>query len=374
MKRRHTILILIAVIILLSGSHALAAVTLASFTAAGGDGQVLLEWETASEINNIGFNLWRSTSEAGSYARLNDSLIPSQAMGSVIGAHYSYTDSDVSNGTTYYYKLESVATDGSSEVHGPISAIPGTQPTATLTATPTATWTATPTATATATATLTPPPTATRTPTAMATATPPTLPTATSLPTSYPPLPTATNIPTSYPPLPTAISPPRPTSTPTSTPAATFTQTPMAKSLPTSTPATPEISSPMGTATATKVATVTLSPTPPLDTTPTSGSPESEATLTVEVSVEPLMTPGPTSPLTLMPTVPAATPQPPTLTATPTALSLPSGTSAPADTTVALPISRGPEGLGHLWLVGILLIALGAGAAWLAYSFIRGEG
>ena len=164
MKRSRTILILIAVIILLGGSHALAAVTLASFTAAGGDDQVLLEWETASEVNNIGFNLWRSTNEAGSYAKLNDSLIPSQAMGSVIGAHYYYTDSDVSNGATYYYKLESVATDGSSEVHGPILAIPGEQPTATLTATPTATWTAMTPATATATATLTPPPTATLTP------------------------------------------------------------------------------------------------------------------------------------------------------------------------------------------------------------------
>jgi hypothetical protein len=139
MKRSRTILILIAVITLLDVSHALAAVTLASFTAAGGDGQVLLEWETASEINNIGFNLWRSTSETGSYAKRNDSLIPSQAMGSVIGAHYYYTDSDVSNGATYHYKLESVTTDGSSEFHGPIVAIPGEQqPTATLTATMTA--------------------------------------------------------------------------------------------------------------------------------------------------------------------------------------------------------------------------------------------
>ncbi len=370
MKRSRTILILIAVITLLDVSHALAAVTLASFTAAGGDGQVLLEWETASEVKNIGFNLWRSTSEMGDYTKLNDSLIPSEAMGSVMGTRYSRTDSDVINGITYYYKLQSIATDGSPEDHGPISATPGTQPTAT----PTATWTAMTPATATATATLTPPPTATRTPTAMATATPPTLPTATSLPTSYPPLPTATSLPTSYPLLPTATSPPRPTSTPTSTSSVTPTRTPMGMSLPTSTPATTEISSPTSTATATKVATVTLSPTPPLDTTPTSDSPESEATLTVEASVEPLRTPSLTSPLTLTPMVPAAIPQPPTLTVTPTALSLPSGTPAPAATPVALPISRGPEGLGHLWLVGILLIALGAGAAWLAYSFIRGGG
>ena len=333
-----------------------AVVTLVSFTASPGDGQVLLEWETASEIDNAGFYLHRSTAEAGEYVHISP-FSPSEG-DDIIGAKYNYLDQDVQNGTTYYYKLESVATDGSSEVHGPILAIPGKQPTAT----PTATWTAMTPATATATATLTPPPTATRTPTAI----PPTPPTATSLPTSYPPLPTATSVPTSYPPLPTATSIPRPTSTPISTPLVTPTRTPMGVSLPTSTPATTEISSPTSTATATKVATVTLSPTPPLDTTPTSGSPESEATLTVEASVEPLRTPGPTAPPTL-----AATPQPPTATTTPTALSLPPGTSAPAATPVALPISRGPAGLGHLWLVGILLVALGAGLIWLAYSFLR---
>jgi len=130
MKKNGIISILIALIALLGASHALAAVTLASFTAAGGDGQVLLEWETASEINNIGFNLWRSTSQAGGYVRLNAWLIPSKALGSVVGADYDYTDREVINGTTYYYKLESIATDGSSEFHGPISATPASQPTA----------------------------------------------------------------------------------------------------------------------------------------------------------------------------------------------------------------------------------------------------
>ena len=144
LSKRVLIGSVLAVVLLMLGTvgtaifdkGALAAVTLVSFTATGGDGQVLIEWETASEINNIGFNLWRSTREMGDYVKLNDLLIPSQALGSVIGASYSYMDTAVVGGTTYYYKLESIATDGSSELHGPISATPGAQPTATPTGTP----------------------------------------------------------------------------------------------------------------------------------------------------------------------------------------------------------------------------------------------
>jgi sulfatase modifying factor 1 len=139
------LLILGATGIAMFDRSALAAVTLASFTATGGDGQVLIEWETASEIDNIGFNLYRSTSEGGPYVRINDSLIPSKALGSVMGAYYCYTDSDVINGITYYYKLEDMDVHGCREFHGPISATPGAQPTATPTPTLTPTQ---PTATA----------------------------------------------------------------------------------------------------------------------------------------------------------------------------------------------------------------------------------
>ena len=145
--------------------RALAAVTLVSFTATGGDGQVLLEWETATEIENVGFFVHRSTAEVGEYVRISP-FIPSEA-GGIIGAEYSYLDQDVQNGTTYYYKLESVATDGSSELYGPISATPGVQPTATAPATTTAT------------ATPPPPPTATPTPFPWPTATPTPTPTLT---------------------------------------------------------------------------------------------------------------------------------------------------------------------------------------------------
>ena len=131
------------------------------------------------------------------------------------------------------------------------------------------------------------------------------------------------------------------------------------------------------------VCAINGTPTPPPDETPQSGSVESEATPTVEATVEPLRTPSLTSsPTSAIPT-PSPLPQPPQATMTPTALgllpskptptalSLPSSKPTPALTPLALPISRDPAGLGYLWLVGISLIALGAGGAWLAYSFMQ---
>jgi hypothetical protein len=96
-------------------------VALASFTATPYDGYVLVEWETASEIDNEGFNLWRSETRDGQYVQLNAALIPARG-GPTLGASYTYEDADVTDGVTYYYKLEDVDTHGTSTFHGPVLA------------------------------------------------------------------------------------------------------------------------------------------------------------------------------------------------------------------------------------------------------------
>ena len=99
------------------------AVELVSFSARGLEGSVELSWETASELNNLGFHLYRSTSEDGSYERITATAIPGLGS-SPVGTSYSYKDSGLTNGVTYYYKLEDIETTGKTELHGPVSATP----------------------------------------------------------------------------------------------------------------------------------------------------------------------------------------------------------------------------------------------------------
>ncbi len=156
-----------------------AAVTVSSFKAQLQTNQVQLTWRTASEVNNAGFNILRSTSANGTYQKINPNLIPPKF--SISGADYSYTDSTITSGQTYYYKLQAVATNGSTENFGPQSVAFGSPaPTATNTPAPSATKTNTPPA-PTATKTSTSAPTSavatpTRTSTAVATAVPSTQP------------------------------------------------------------------------------------------------------------------------------------------------------------------------------------------------------
>ena len=80
---------------------------------------VVVEWETASELNTVGFNLHRSQSSDGQYDHINDSLIPASP-DPLTGGEYSYIDEGVEAGLMYYYKLEEVDSKGNSTYFGPI--------------------------------------------------------------------------------------------------------------------------------------------------------------------------------------------------------------------------------------------------------------
>lgn len=70
---------------------------------------VEVTWETATELQTAGFNLYRSTTPDGELTLVNQAggLIPGQGEG-LTGASYTYTDSEVIAGQTYYYVLEEI--------------------------------------------------------------------------------------------------------------------------------------------------------------------------------------------------------------------------------------------------------------------------
>jgi len=99
-------------------------ITLTAFQAKAQNGGVGVTWTTGSEVDTVGFNIWRSGSFSGTYTKLNASIIAAQGTGEG-GASYSFTDATATPGT-YYYKLEDLDTHGVATYHGPASAVVGT--------------------------------------------------------------------------------------------------------------------------------------------------------------------------------------------------------------------------------------------------------
>jgi hypothetical protein len=97
-------------------------VGLVSFTATADNHTVLVQWETATEVDTLGYNLERAGSPDGPWTQLNGDLIyDEEALGRSWGAHYDYPDTSVEEGLTYYYRLVSLDVFGGSSYHGPIS-------------------------------------------------------------------------------------------------------------------------------------------------------------------------------------------------------------------------------------------------------------
>ena len=97
------------------------AVKLVDFGAKARGASLAIYWETATEIDNLGFHLYRSdTGAPNTFARLNEGLIPSKSPGSGSGAYYEWVDATAVCGQRYYYLLEDVDLDGRTAAHGPV--------------------------------------------------------------------------------------------------------------------------------------------------------------------------------------------------------------------------------------------------------------
>ncbi|MEM7128646.1 MAG: hypothetical protein AAF702_20095 [Chloroflexota bacterium] len=91
-------------------------VSLASLVATANASGTTVSWTTAAEIDNAGFNIYRSNSSDGPWVKVNDALI--LAEGSPFSStSYTFTDS----ADAAYYMLEDVDINGFSTPHPPVT-------------------------------------------------------------------------------------------------------------------------------------------------------------------------------------------------------------------------------------------------------------
>lgn len=100
------------------------AVTLATFTAQLVNDDLTIFWSTYSEVNNQGWNIYRSAENSFDAAvKLNSNII--QGMGTTNEfTEYEYVDrTEVINQTTYFYWIESVDYADVTHLHGPVNVL-----------------------------------------------------------------------------------------------------------------------------------------------------------------------------------------------------------------------------------------------------------
>ena len=96
-------------------------ITLSSFSVAPAADGVHITWQTKSEVDNLGFNLFRTAPDGTGAVKLNGSLIPG-LVSSAIGKEYTYTDTAIRGGATICYMLEDIDLHQQSTYHGPACA------------------------------------------------------------------------------------------------------------------------------------------------------------------------------------------------------------------------------------------------------------
>jgi len=101
-------------------------VVLLYLSAESAENGIQVSWETATEVNNFGFNIYRAEQVDGERIKLNPELIMSAlGPGGLEGAKYEFLDETAVVGVTYYYWLEDVPLESgvTPGLYGPISAV-----------------------------------------------------------------------------------------------------------------------------------------------------------------------------------------------------------------------------------------------------------
>lgn len=105
-----------------STDNLVVAVELVSFEAVSIPSGIRLKWVTATETENLGFELYRSNRRDGAYVKITAKMIPG-AGNSQEQRSYVYDDQEVDFDSTYYYRLADVDFSGHRGFHGPVSGV-----------------------------------------------------------------------------------------------------------------------------------------------------------------------------------------------------------------------------------------------------------
>jgi len=77
-----------------------------------------IKWSTASELENFGFNVYRSESEQGPFVQINTK--PIAGAGTSDEPHdYEFVDDQIEEGVIYFYYIESISMSGQKERFSP---------------------------------------------------------------------------------------------------------------------------------------------------------------------------------------------------------------------------------------------------------------
>jgi len=101
------------------------AVDLKSFDVLRKSKKAILTWETANEIDILGFNIYRSGKKDGTLKKVNENIINADAVGTTDGAQYEFINYSLKPWKTYFYWLESVGmSEQETTLYGPYKAAP----------------------------------------------------------------------------------------------------------------------------------------------------------------------------------------------------------------------------------------------------------
>jgi subtilisin family serine protease len=83
------------------------------FVATLGNGKTYLEWKVSDEIDYVGFDIYRAATIFGGWVKINKEMIPAD------GSEYRFIDRTIPLAEGHYlYRLETVSSNGSSEMRG----------------------------------------------------------------------------------------------------------------------------------------------------------------------------------------------------------------------------------------------------------------